>query len=255
MFAKAFSFGGLAVFAVAAVLWTPGPGPAAPPIGYLRGYHRPYFGHSGGYGFYRPYSFGYRFYSPYYGGYPYYGPYSGGYPYYGAYSGGYSPYYPYYGSSYYPLYSGYVWPLYDPPKPSLSAEEKDVRALLAAGGVPADEGRPVWPMALRVLPGPEAEALRGQIDALLQTAASQAARGRPNTAVAQELAQATDHLRKLLVQHRAERGGLSQPAYEEAERFLDKLERAGQLFRVELVPAPSGSGEGKGGGNAPDYRP
>jgi hypothetical protein len=265
MFAKAFSFGGLAVVAAATVLWTAEPGPAAPPVRYFRGYHGYSLGFHGGYSVYVRPSFGYRPYSAYHGGYgvyrlysfgyrPYY-PYYGGYPYYVSYYDGYRPYYAYSGSPYSQSYSDYGMPLYVPAGPVLSAEEKDVRALFVAGGLPTDEGLPVWPLALRVLPGQEAEAIRGQIDGLLQTAATQAARGRPNPAVAQELAQATDRLRKLLVQHRDERGGLARTSYEEAERFLNKLEGAHQLFRVELAPALSGSGEGKGGGNAPDYRP
>ena len=53
-----------------------------------------------------------------------------------------------------------------------------------------------------------------------------------------------------------ERGGLARPSYEEAERFLDKLDDARTLLRVQLAPAPSGSGgEGKGGSDAPDHRP
>jgi hypothetical protein len=235
MFAKAFSFGGLAALAAAAVLWTAEPGQAAPPVGYFRFYH-----HGGPPPVYHPYPL------RYYGGYAFYRPYSGAY----------APYYPYYGPSYGETFFDYGWAFNAPAKPVLTAEEKDVRALLTASGVPTDEGRPVWPLALRVLPGPEAEALRGQIDALVQVAATQAARGRPNTAVVQELARATDRLRKLLLRHREERGGLARTSYEEAERFLDKLEGARALLRVQLAPAPAGPGsEGKGGSDAPDYRP
>jgi len=254
MLTKAFSFGGLAGLAAAAALLTAQPGQAAPPrfvggFGHFGGFHGG--GFYGGFARYRMGYYGsYRFYRPYVGA---YGPY---YPYYGGY-GGYPSYYGGYGPSG-PDYIGpdYVWGSTPPAKPVLTAEEKDVRALLTAGGVPTDEGRPVWPLALRVVPGPEAEALRGQIDALLQTAATQAARGRPNPDVVQELTQATDQLRKLLVRHREERGGLAQTSYEDAERFLDKLGGARTLLRTQLAPAPAGPrGEGKGGSDAPDYRP
>jgi hypothetical protein len=101
----------------------------------------------------------------------------------------------------------------------------------------------VWPLALRVLPGSDAESLRGQIDALFQDAASQAARGQSNTAVVKELVQATDRLRKLLVRHRDERGSLAQTSYEEAERFLDKLKGSRTLLQTkpDLSPGARGS--------------
>lgn len=140
-------------------------------------------------------------------------------------------YFRYSSYSYVPSYSNYGATLTAPANDARTAEEKDVAALLAASGVPTDEAGPVWPLALRFLPGQEAQALRGQIDGLLQVAATQAARGQPNTAVVEELAQATDHLRKLLLRQRQERGGLAQRTYEDAERFLDKLAGAQKLLR------------------------
>jgi hypothetical protein len=122
-----------------------------------------------------------------YGGYGGYGGYYGGY---GGYYGGYDPY-----------ESDYAAGPIAPAKPILTAEEQ------------------VWPVALRVLPGQEAKALRAQIDGLLQSAAS----GRPRDTAVQELAQATDRLRKLLRQQREERGGLAEASYEDAEHFLDNL--------------------------------
>ena len=241
MFAKSFSFGGLAALAAAALLLIVAPGQATPPIGFrfyhYGGFYRPPLRYYGAYNFYRPH---YHVYRPSYGGYPSYG----------FYAGGYDPY-----DIYNPDNPSF-WAFHNPPKPPLTAEEKDVRALMAASGVPTDEGQPVWPVALRALPGQEAEALRGQIDALLQAAATQAARGRPNPDIVQELAQATDRLRKLLLQHREERGGFAQTSYEDAGRFLDKVRGAGRLLRIELAPTPSGSRDGgKGGRDAPDYRP
>jgi hypothetical protein len=185
-----------------------------------------------------PYALGYGGYGTYSGGYGGYGGYSGGY-------GGYDPYEP----------NLNVWGLTPPAKPVLTAEENDVRSLLTASGVPTAEGQLVWPLALRVLPDSEAAPLRGQIDALLQTAATQAARGRPNADVVKELGRATGQLRKQLLRHQEERGGLAQTSYEDAERFLDRLDGARTLLRVELAPAPAGPGAGgKGGGDAPDYR-
>jgi hypothetical protein len=190
---------------------------------------------------------------PYALGYGGYGTYSGSYG--GYYGGGYGGGYGGYGSSG-PEYIGpdSVWGVTPPPKPVLTAEEKDVRSLLTASGVPTAEGEVVWPLALRVLPDSEAAPLRGQIGALLQTAATQAARGRPNGDIVEELGRATDQLRKLLVRQREERGGLAATSYDDAERFLDKLGGARTLLRVSLAPARAAR-EGEGGSQAGDYRP
>jgi hypothetical protein len=176
----------------------------------FRPHNRAFFG---GYGYYR----GYGGYEPYYG-------YA-----YGQDDGGYGDY-PY-GYSYSPSFSTYGASLSVPATPAPSAEEKGVATVLAASGIPMDEGRPVWPLALRILPGPEAQALRGQIDSLLEVAAARAARGEPNTATVEELGKATQHLRKLLLRHREERGGFASRSYEEAGRFLDKLAGAQKLLR------------------------
>jgi hypothetical protein len=275
MFAKAFSYGGVLLLAGAAVLVTPALGQAQ-----FRGVHfggarfgGAFFGGNPG-GFFRnpsPYGVPGGFYrnpGPYgYGYHAYYGyrhhAYYGGYPAYLAAYGGYGPYdyggYGSYSTNYGPSYAQMSTDgsaLNAPAKPALTAEEKDVRALVAATGVPTDDGHLVWPLALRLLHGQEAEALRGQIDALLQVAATQAARGQPNRAVVQELAEAADRFRKLLLRNRQERHALTQPAYEEAERFLDRLAGTPRLLQARLAPAPSGSGgEGKGGSDAPDHRP
>jgi hypothetical protein len=276
MFTKVFSYGGVLLLAGAAVLATPafgraqfrgGPRFGGMPFGgarfggaYFGGfrggfYHNPgaFYRNPGYYGGHRYGHYGYG-YHPYYG-YRYY-PYYDGYAAYLSYYGGYGSSEPSYGAFYTSSFVDYGSALNAPARRALTAEEMDVRALLAASGVPADEDRPVWPLALRLLPGREAEALRGQIDGLLQVAATQAARGRPNPAVVEELAQTTDHLRKLLHRHRQERPGLTQPAYQEGERFLDKLGDAPRLLRIQPAPAPAGSGgEGKGGSHAPDHRP
>lgn len=176
------------------------------------GYHVPhpyYLPHNAGYGgsfFYSGYS-----YAPYYGGY--------------------GVNYSSYEHPYAPSYSNYGSALTTPVNDAATTEEKDVAALLAASGVPTDGGRPVWPLALRILPGGEAQALRVQIDALLEVAATGAARGDANTAAGAELSQATDRLRKLLLRHREERGSMASASYEEAGRFLDKLAGVQKLLR------------------------
>jgi hypothetical protein len=104
-------------------------------------------------------------------------------------------------------------------------------ALLAAGGIPTEESRPAWPLALRILPDQDAQALRGQIDGFLQLVAAQAAQGSASTVVVEELAQSTNHLRKLMLRHREECGGLAEHSYDEARRFLDKVARMAKLLR------------------------
>jgi hypothetical protein len=168
----------------------------------------------------------YGAYSPYpaYHGNPY-RHYSGGYGYGGYGDGdGSSGYSPYYQSS----YSGYSTAAKEPAR---NGETNESATVLTASGVPTEDGRPAWPLGLRILPGEKAQTLRGQIDALLQVAATQAAQGGSNTAVADELASATDQLRKLLVRHRQEQGGLAEHTYAEAERFLNNVARVPKLLR------------------------
>jgi hypothetical protein len=161
----------------------------------------------GGYGAYAPYA-----YSPDIGN-PYSG-YGAGY----ADGGGYS---------YGPSSSSYGFNPYLPAATPRGADESSLSPLLAASAVPTEEGRPAWPLALRILPGQEAQALRGRIDALLQIAGTQLVQ---NPAIGAELAQATSQLRRLLIQHRDERGGLAEYSYDEARRFLDNLGRLPRLL-------------------------
>jgi len=241
MFPKPFSGVRLAILGAAIVFLTAEPTRAFPPGGPPR---LPRYGGYGGQAlhFGSPYALHYGFpfalhgssYRPYYRGYGMHAPYSYS-PYYGnsygQYTGGYGDYSPSYGYSPDPSFSGYGSASNSSAKPANFAEDNYLAALLAAGGVPAEEGRPAWPLALRVLPGQEAQALRGQIDRLLQIAAAQAAQGSASTGVVQELAQSTNHLRKLLLRHREEHGGLAEHSYEEARRFLDKMAGVPKLLR------------------------
>lgn len=223
MVTKAFSGGRLVMLGAAVVFLTAGFAYAAPPrMPHPLPHGRPigHFAHPVHHAFYRPHYGGHGYHSGYRIYYPYYG------HTYGQAYGGYGGYYTDYGYA-----SDYGAALYSPVTSAPTAEEKHIGALLAASGVPTEEGRPVWPVALRVLPGQEAQALRGQIDALLQGADTDAAQGRPNTAAVEELTQATDHFRKLLLRHEEERGVLAKNSYDEAKRFLDKLAGAQKLLR------------------------
>jgi hypothetical protein len=215
MFAKVFSEVKFAILGAAVACLT-----AAPALGIHRG------GPMGGHGF-QPH---YGNYGGYYGYYRYYGGYRGDNPYHG-YHRGYGAYDSYSGYPYGPSSSDFDPTTAAPAQPVVTPEAKSLGVMLAASGVPTEAGRPAWPLALRILGSQEAQDLRAQIDALIQVAATQAVRGRPNATVADELVQATNRLRTLLHRHRAERGGMAQHSYEEAERFLDKLENAQKLLR------------------------
>ena len=115
-----------------------------------------------------------------------------------------------------------------------SPEEKRMSRLLTASGVPNDKGRLRWPVGLRVLAAPGADELRDQLDAIFQEAAYQAANGPVNAALAFEARQAVAKFRRLLLKDKTERFGLAQGVYDEAERFLAKLERSEQVMRAGL---------------------
>jgi hypothetical protein len=105
-------------------------------------------------------------------------------------------------------------------------------SLLTASGVPNDRGQLRWPIGLAILAAPGADVLREQIDALFDEAARQVADGSVNPALAEEVRQAVKKLRRLLLKEKAERLGMPLAVYQESERFLNKLDRAQQLFRA-----------------------
>jgi hypothetical protein len=107
-----------------------------------------------------------------------------------------------------------------------------------AAGVPNDGGRPRWPVGLRVVGGPAGDDLRQQIEALLQYGAEQTHAGPVSPHLTQELAGSVGGLRRLLRHDREERFSLALTTYEDAERFLAKLDHARKL----LEPDPESSG-------------
>jgi hypothetical protein len=119
-------------------------------------------------------------------------------------------------------------------KPQLSAEEKSMRRLLTASGVPNDNGQLRWPLGLTILAAPGADELSEQIEALFEEAASQAAAGSVSPVLAEEARQAVQKLRKLLLKEKAERFGMPLALYRESERFLARLERAALFLRAGM---------------------
>jgi plastocyanin len=117
-----------------------------------------------------------------------------------------------------------------------SSEEKSVSQILTATGLPND-GRLQWPVGLRVVGGGAADELREQIDALLREEAGQARVGPANANFVEELGRAVKELRGLFVRERDERGSLPLTTYEDAERFLGKLDHAQKMLAAGLEPA------------------
>jgi plastocyanin len=78
--------------------------------------------------------------------------------------------------------------------------------------------------------------VRRQIDALLQEAVAQSQAGPVNPHLTQELARSVDALRELLCRDRRERFSLALTSYEDAERFLARLDHARELLGAGLEP-------------------
>jgi plastocyanin len=130
-----------------------------------------------------------------------------------------------------------------------SPEERNVSRLLTASGVPNDDGRPRWPLGLRILAARDTDRLREQVDAAFAELARQVASGPVDAALAQEAGQAVKELRRLLRKDRAERLGMPLAVYQESERFLDKLDRAGQLLEAQRA-APGSEARPTAGADA-----
>jgi hypothetical protein len=121
-------------------------------------------------------------------------------------------------------------------KPQESAEDRTLSRVLTAAGLPTEGGQIVWPLGLRILPGPRAAELRQQIEAIIDLEAEQSAAGSVNARLAQEATSAVDALRKALLRDREERFSLTATAYEDAEAFLGKLKHAETLLAGGLGP-------------------
>jgi plastocyanin len=119
---------------------------------------------------------------------------------------------------------------YDMGRQERSSEEKALNSVLRTVGLPSEHGQLEWPVGLRALPG--AEDLRRQIDALVHDETEQATVGPTNAQLDKELARSVKGLRNLLLRDKEERFSLPLAAYEDAERFLAKLDHADQLLKA-----------------------
>jgi len=125
-------------------------------------------------------------------------------------------------------------------EPQRSREDKSMSRLLTASGVPNDNGQLRWPIGLVILAAPGADELGGQIEALFEESARQAASGPVNPVLAEEARHAVQKLRRLLLKDKSERFLMPLTVYQESERFLNKLDHAEQLLRAGLG-GPQGS--------------
>jgi hypothetical protein len=146
--------------------------------------------------------------------------------------------YPFAGVSAPPV-SGTTSSLYSNPSlgsPAPSPEETAVSKALTASGVANDNGHLRWPLGLQILGGPDsghqADELRGQLSALFQQAAQQAAKGPADPKLLQEITRVVGRLHNLLTRDRQERGGLPRAVYDEAEHFLNQLADAEAVLRA-----------------------
>jgi hypothetical protein len=108
--------------------------------------------------------------------------------------------------------------------------------VLTATGVPNRAGRLQWPVGLRVVGGPVGKELRQRIEALLQYGAWQTMNGPVSAHVTQEWERSVRSLRNVLRRDREERFSLALTSYEDAERFLDKLDHARKLLEPDRQP-------------------
>jgi hypothetical protein len=112
-----------------------------------------------------------------------------------------------------------------------------VEVILTASGVPNQHGKVVWPPGLCFL---GADAQLEQLEAQLQLAAEQVPAGGANPHLLEEIRLNVDALGQLLLAHKARRFSMPRAVYEDAERFLQKLQRTP---RILAASAPAGRSE------------
>ena len=104
----------------------------------------------------------------------------------------------------------------------------NVASILTAAGVPNDQGRIRWPLAVKALPpGPQTLELRRQLEAHLQVLATELLAGRSDPRLVRAANEIVDTLQARLV----DRGYLlASGTYDDGVQFLKKLHKALALF-------------------------
>jgi hypothetical protein len=104
--------------------------------------------------------------------------------------------------------------------------------ILSASGVPHKNGQIIWPSILRLA---NADADIQRMEAQLQLAAEQVIAGGVNPKLLHEMRLTVEDMRRLLRADQASRWpSLSRDTYDDAERFLQDLQRAPRL--TEAAP-------------------
>jgi hypothetical protein len=117
--------------------------------------------------------------------------------------------------------------------PSGGGSTGALEIIFRASGVPNRNGQISWPFAFRVL---RADALVQQVDAELQVAGEQVTAGGANPLLLADIRLNVETLRQALLAHKENRRSLPRVDYEDAERFLQKLQKAPQIL-AGLAPA------------------
>jgi hypothetical protein len=102
-----------------------------------------------------------------------------------------------------------------------------VEVILKASGVPKHNGRVAWPSGLRLL---GADSQLEQLEAQLQLAAEQVIVGGANPQLLDEIRLNVEALRQLLLAKWPRRFSMPLTVYEDAERFVQKLQRAPRIL-------------------------
>ncbi len=108
-----------------------------------------------------------------------------------------------------------------------------LEVILTASGVPNYNGRVAWPFAFRLL---GADAQMQQLEGQLQLAVEQVTASEVNPLLLDEIRHTVKTLRQVLLADREYRFSMPLAVYEDAERFLQKLERTPQILVASPPP-------------------
>lgn len=122
-----------------------------------------------------------------------------------------------------------------PADASSTPQVSDSSRLLTASGVPNDNGLVRWPIGLLALAGPQVDDSRDRVEALFQRAASQPSDSSGSAEMEQQIRKAVGNLRGSLLKDKNERFAMPLAVYEESERFLNRLDRAGRVLSAGLT--------------------
>ena len=110
-----------------------------------------------------------------------------------------------------------------------------LEVILKASGVPNQNGRVAWPLGLRLL---GAGSLMQQLEAQLRLAVEQVTAGGANPLLLDEIRLNVEALRQGLRADKEERFSMPLATYEDAERFLQKLDRMPRILAASPPASP-----------------